>query len=108
MNVGLHCKVCCKCYKHRKCEKIESGAPIEDYMCKKCHKEKEAEMEGNFEVPVTRDVEDKSAGDGDISYSRDRQKYGSFLAARAGSCLARQGAAAYVCDVAREASRRLP
>jgi len=64
VNVGLHCKVC-KCYKHRKCEKVESGAPIEDYMCKKCHKEKEAEMERNSEV--TSDEEDKSTSDSDIS-----------------------------------------
>jgi len=44
VSVGLHCVVC-KLYKHRKCEKVESGNTVENYTCKKCQRKKSMENE---------------------------------------------------------------
>ena len=48
VSVGLYCVVC-KLYKHRTCEKVESGITVEVYTCKKCQRKKSMEKEDNQE-----------------------------------------------------------
>jgi len=51
VGVGLHCVVC-KLFKHRKCEKVESGITVEIYTCKKCQRKKLMEKDSEHDSSV--------------------------------------------------------
>jgi len=61
INVGLFCKLC-KVYKHRKCEKVDSGVLDDEYVCRKCRKQ----PQGNNSVQdcgIEEDIEAQSTND---------------------------------------------
>jgi len=72
VSVGLYCVVC-KLYKHRKCEKVESGITVEVYTCKKCQRKKSMEKEDSQqESSVIEEEVSDSDGDSESEGENDQ------------------------------------